>query len=120
MNTGIDFGALDTAVSELATAIAGGTSTAQAQSDFDAAFGTASSSDSVTQSFADLSKTIIDSGVTTTDLTTVAADQAAIGTAYSSYLMPNGPPFPILDVPPIPNTGTYPVQGADTSSWPAC
>ena len=116
LNTGIDFGALDTAVSELATAIAGGTSTAQAQSDFDAAFaGGTASSDAVKQSFADLSKTIIDSGVTTTDLTAVAADWAAIGKAYSPDLPANFPHVTIINVRPIPDTGTYPVQGADTS-----
>jgi hypothetical protein len=79
LDTRIDFGALDLAVSELATAIAGGTSTAQAQTDFAAVFtGMKVSSDTVTRSFAALSKAITDSDVTTADLTTVAADQAAI------------------------------------------
>jgi hypothetical protein len=75
----IDLKSLGAAVNELATAIAGGTSTAQAQTDFTAVFANTSvSSATVTQAFTDLSKAIADSGVTSTDLSTVAADQAAI------------------------------------------
>ncbi len=73
---------LNPVISELATAVAGGTSTSQAQTDFTALFGTSSnvSSTTITNTFNDLVKAIQDSAVTTTDLSTVAADQAAIQT----------------------------------------
>ncbi len=73
---------LNPVISELATAVAGGTSTSQAQTDFTALFGTSSnvSSTTITNTFNDLVKAIHDSAVTTADLSTVAADQAAIQT----------------------------------------
>ena len=72
---------LNKAVAELATAVAGGTSTAQAQSDFTALFsGSSVSATVINTSFADLVKAIGDSTVTTTDLSTVATDEAAIQT----------------------------------------
>jgi hypothetical protein len=76
---------LNKVVAELATAVAGGTSTAQAQSDFTALFGGSSVSTAVINTtFTDLVKTIGDSTVTTTDLTTVASDEAAIQTDLSN------------------------------------
>jgi hypothetical protein len=70
---------LHTVVSELATAVAGGTSTSQAQSDWTALFANSSVSTTViNNTFNDLVKAIQDSQVTTTDLTTVANDEAAI------------------------------------------
>ncbi len=72
---------LHSVVSELATAVAGGTSTSQAQSDWTALFSSSSVSTTVvTSTFNDLVKAIQDSNVTTTDLTTVASDEAAIQT----------------------------------------
>ncbi len=71
---------LNPVISELAVAVAGGTSTSQAQTDWSALFGTSSSvsTGTITTTFNDLVKAIQDSGVTTTDLSTVAADEAAI------------------------------------------
>jgi hypothetical protein len=81
----IDVKSLDAAVDELATAIAGGTSTTQAQTDFAAVYAkTSVAQATIAQAFTDLSKTITDSGVTSTDLSTVAADQAAIKSDLSS------------------------------------
>ena len=72
---------LDPVISELAMAVAGGTSTSQAQTDFTALFsGSGVSSTTITNTFNDLTKAIQHSAVTTTDLSTVAADQAAIQT----------------------------------------
>jgi hypothetical protein len=71
--------ALDPVISELAVAVAGGNSTSQALTDFTALFsGSSVSSTTITNTFNDLVKAIKDSGVTTNDLSTVAADQAAI------------------------------------------
>jgi hypothetical protein len=70
---------LNKTVSELATAVAGGTSTAQAQADFTALFsGSSVSTTTINTAFGDLTKAIHDSAVLPGDLTTVAADQAAI------------------------------------------
>jgi hypothetical protein len=70
---------LNPVVSELATAVAGQTDTSQAHSDFTGLFSSSSvSSMTVTNTFLDLVKAIQDSAVTTTDLSTVAADEAAI------------------------------------------
>ena len=70
---------LDKAVSELATAVAGGTSTAQAQTDFTALFsGSSVSTTTISTAFSDLTKAVQHSKVLPGDLTAVAADQAAI------------------------------------------
>jgi cell division protein FtsB len=88
----IDVKSLNAAVDELATAIAGGTSTTQAQTDFAAVFAsTTVTQATVTQAFTDLSTTITDSAVTSTDLSTVAADQAAIQSDLPTN--PWGPPI---------------------------
>ncbi len=66
------------AASELANAVAGGTSTTQAQTDFNALFsGSGTAQSVIDQTFSDLVQTIQDSHVTTTDLATVAADETA-------------------------------------------
>ncbi len=83
---GFHFGAksLNSAISELATAVAGGTSTSQAETDFTALFsGSSVSATTISTTFSDLTQTIHDSAVTTTDLSTVAADEAAIQTDLS-------------------------------------
>ena len=68
-------------ISELATAVAGGSSTAQAQSEFTALFsGSTVSASVITTTFNDLVKTIQDSKVTSSDLSAVAGDEAAIQT----------------------------------------
>ncbi len=75
---------LNPVISELATAVAGATSTSQAQSDFNALFtGSSVSTTVMNTTFSDLVKAIGDSGVTTNDLTTVASDEAAIQTDLS-------------------------------------
>jgi hypothetical protein len=66
-------------ISEIATAVAGGTSTTTAQSDWTALFnGSSVASTVVTNTFNDLVSTIKSSKVTTSELTTVANDEAAI------------------------------------------
>ncbi len=85
-----------------------GRSTAQAQTDFDAVFAkTTVTSATVTQAFNDLSKAITDSGVTTADLTTVAADRAAIQKDLTG--LPSG------SVPPI-GPG-QPIGPAQSVGW---
>jgi hypothetical protein len=80
-----DSSTLNPVISELATAVAGGTSTAQAQTDFSALFsGSSVSSTVINSTFGDVVKAIGDSGITTTDLVTVAADEAAIKTDLSN------------------------------------
>jgi len=77
----LSFSALNKVISELATAVAGGTSTSQAQSDWNALFsGSSVSTTVITNTFNDLVTAIGSSKVTTTDLTTVANDEAAIQT----------------------------------------
>jgi hypothetical protein len=77
----ISSSALNTVISELATAVAGGTSTSQALTDWTALFsGSSVSSTVITNTFNDLATAIGSSKVTTTDLTTVANDEAAIQT----------------------------------------
>ena len=78
---GFTFGtkSLNPVISELAIAVAGGTSTSQAQSDFTALFsGSKVSTTTINGTLTDLEQTIKDSAVTTSDLSTVAADEAAI------------------------------------------
>ena len=63
---------------ELATAVAGGTSTAQAEADWNALFVPSGTPQPVIdQSFADFVQTIRDSHVTSADLATVASDETA-------------------------------------------
>jgi hypothetical protein len=81
--TGFHFkgSSLHTVISELATALASSPpgSTSQAQTDWTNLFSGSSVSTSVISgTFGDLSKAIQDSHVTTTDLSTVASDEAAI------------------------------------------
>ncbi len=65
-------------VSELASAVAGGTSTTQAQTDWSALFaGSGVAQSVVDQTLSDLVQTIQDSHVTTTDLAAVAGDETA-------------------------------------------
>jgi hypothetical protein len=96
---------LKSVVSELATAVAGGTSTAQAQTDFNNLFsGSSVSTTVITNTFNDLVKTITDSGVTTTDLSTVASDEAAIQADLSNLPGHGASPWPgwLQDLPEIP------------------
>ncbi len=82
-NTGFrfQFSTLTPVISELASAVAGGTSTAQAQSDFSALFnGSSVSSSVISTTFSDLVRTISDSHVATSDLSTVSGDESAIQT----------------------------------------
>ncbi len=89
-----DQNTLNPVISELATAVAGGASTSQAQADWSALFSGSSVSQTTTDSaFADLVKAIQDSDVTTTDLATVASDQAAITADISN--LPSPPLIPI-------------------------
>jgi len=100
-------------ISELATAVAGGASTTQASSDFTALFtGPSVPTSVIDTTFSDLVMAIQDSKVTTTDLSTVASDEAAIQTDLSHLPAPfipafDGflnldPPTPIaVSVPPV-------------------
>jgi len=84
--------ALNPVISELAAAVAGGTSTSQARKDFTALFGTSSVSASVIgTTFSDLVKAIQDSKVAPADLSAVAGDQSAIQTDLNN-LHPGNPP----------------------------
>lgn len=81
----LDPQSLQKVMSELVTAVAGGTSTSQAQTDFNALFtGSNVAQTSIDQTFTDLIQTIQDSKVTAADLTTLTADQTAVQTDRSS------------------------------------
>ena len=90
---------LNSVITELATAVAGGTSTSQAQTDFTALFSKSSvTATTITTTFNDLTQTIHDSAVITTDLSTVAADEAAIQADLGKLPIPFLPgPQPWLD-----------------------
>ncbi len=97
---------LHSVISELATAVAGGASTSQAQSDWIALFsGSSVSTTVVTNTFNDLVTVIQDSHVTTTDLATVASDEAAIQTDLGSRFLPPSMapmgPAPLLATDPL-------------------
>jgi len=111
---------LNPVISELATAVAGGSSTTQAQTDFTGVFsGTSVSTATITTTFNDVVKAIQDSNVTTTDLTTVATDQAAIQ-ADLKKLVPVVPITPIVPIGPvipiIPWSGSGTSGGGSTGS----
>jgi hypothetical protein len=99
--SGFRFGvkSLNPTISELATAVAGGASTGQAQTDFTALFnGSSVATTTITTTFNDLVQTIKDSAVTTTDLSIVAADEAAVQADLSKLRSPWLPePEPWLD-----------------------
>jgi hypothetical protein len=70
---------LQKTVSELATAVAGGADTTQAKTDFNAlSSGSNVAQATIDKTFNDLVQTIQDSKITAADLTSLAADQAAI------------------------------------------
>jgi hypothetical protein len=129
-----DVKSLNSTISELATAVAGQTSTSPAQTDFTALFnGSSVSSTTITKTFKDLIKAIQDSAVTTTDLSTVASDEAAIQadlpklpirwyggaepwldgvgiapaalTVGPSVVTPVATPLPAITVPPLESVG---------------
>ena len=77
----LDPQSLDKVVNELVTAVAAGTDTTQAKTDFNALFsGSNVAQTSIDKTFNDLVQTIQDSKITAADLTTLAADQTAIQT----------------------------------------
>ena len=77
----LDPQSLQKVVNELVSAVAAGTDTTQAQTDFNALFsGSNVAQTSIDKTFNDLVQTIQDSKITAADLTTLAADQAAIQT----------------------------------------
>jgi cell division protein FtsB len=77
----LDPQSLKTVTTELATAVAGGTDTNQAKTDFNALFkGSSVPQTAIDKTFTDIVQTITDSKVTATDLQTVATDQKAIQT----------------------------------------
>jgi hypothetical protein len=98
---GFHFGvkSLNSVISELATAVAGGTSTSQAQTDFSTLFANSNvSTATIATTFNDLVQTIHDSAVTTTDLANVAADEAAIQADLAKLPIPWLPgPEPWMD-----------------------
>ena len=70
---------LQKTVTELATAVAGGTDTSQAKTDFNTLFsGSKVAQATIDKTFADLVQTIQDSKITSDDLTALAAAQAAV------------------------------------------
>jgi len=93
----LDSQTLSPVISELAAAVAGGSSTSQAQSDFIALFSGSSLSGSASDTiFLGVATAITDSKVTPTDLSTVAADEAAIQTDLSHV---PGRYLPIVESP---------------------
>jgi cell division protein FtsB len=77
----IDPTALQKVTTELASAVASGASTRQAQTDFNNLFtGSSVSQATITKSFNDMVQAIQDSKITSTDLTTIATDRTAIQT----------------------------------------
>ncbi|MFI5455011.1 MAG: hypothetical protein ACHRXM_06125 [Isosphaerales bacterium] len=108
--------ALNPVISELAAAVAGGTSTSQAQKDFTALFGTSSVSASVIDTtFSDLVKAMQDSKVAPADLSAVAGDQAAIQTDLNNLHPGNPPGGPGTGIG-APGTGTNGSGGGSTKS----
>ncbi len=101
---------LNPVISELANAVAGGSSTTQAQTDFAALFTGKVSNSVVTATFNDLVKAIQDSNVTTADLATVAKDEAAIQSDLSNLHKSKGG----TGTPGTGNTGTG-TQGSGSS-----
>jgi hypothetical protein len=82
---------LQSVISELAQAVAGGTSTTAAQTAWNNLFTNASVSTTViNNTFNDLVTTITDSNVTTSDLSTVASDEAAIQKDLSNLFPHHG------------------------------
>jgi hypothetical protein len=76
---GIKADDLNAVLSSLATAVAGGADTSQAQSDFNALFADSKvDQDAIDKTFADLVQTIQDSNITTTDLTDFATAVSAL------------------------------------------
>ncbi|WP_076351736.1 hypothetical protein [Paludisphaera borealis] len=76
---GLKTESLQTVLGSLATAVAGGADTTQAQADFNALFsGSKVDQATIDKTFTDLVQTIKDSKITTTDLTDFAAAQAAL------------------------------------------
>jgi hypothetical protein len=75
----LDPQALQTAASAIATAVATGSDTSQAKTDFSALFANSNvTQTTIDKAFADIVQTVTDSKVTGTDLTTIATDQTNI------------------------------------------
>ena len=112
---------LDKVTAELATAVAAGTDTTQAKTDFAALFtGSSVSQATIDAAFTDLVKAIKDSGVTSAQLATIAADQAAVQADLSSHGTGSGSDHSGDCVPTPPattggTTTTTPTQGSTTS-----
>ena len=98
-----------TAVGELATAIASGASTAQAQADFNAAFSGIPGA-LLDKAFADLAQEIEDAHVTTADLSAVATDTANLQSDQPNYDIYIGAEIPVT------RTLTSGTGGSATSS----
>ena len=82
---------LDKVVNELVTAVVAGTDTTPAKTDFNAlSTGSNVAQTSIDKTFNDLVQTIQDSKITPADLTTLAADQAAIQTDRTNLLNGSG------------------------------
>ena len=85
----LDPQSLDKVVNELITAVAAGTDTTQAKTDFNALFaGSNVAQTSIDKTSNDLVQTIQDSKITSADLSAVAADQAAVQSDLNN--LPNG------------------------------
>jgi len=97
-----DASTLHNVISEIATAVAGGTSTSQAQSDWTAVFsGSSVTTTVINNTFNDLVKTVGDSHVTTTDLSTVASDEAAIQNDVANLGNQYWPAFGLTGISPL-------------------
>ncbi len=90
-----DATALQDAVGKLATAVASGADTGEAQAAFNALFADSSvGQETIDKAFADLVQTIQDSHVTADDLQTIADDRQAVQTALESLDQERSPSGP--------------------------
>jgi mucin-22 len=116
---------LNKATAELATAVAAGSDTTQAKTDFNALFtGSSVTQATIDAAFTDLTKAIKDSGITTAQLTAIAADQTAIQTDLSAISTSSGHHDNDNDgddtpLTPPATTGTTSSTGLGTTTTPA-
>jgi len=79
--TSLNRTALNKAVTDLATAVAGGTDTTAAKAEFSALFtGTSVLQATIDKTYADVVQTVMDSKVTPTDINTITTDRTAVQT----------------------------------------
>ena len=112
-DVGVNWDAAQTAIGQLVIAVAAGTSTSQAQTDFRDSFAANAPAALLTQTINDVIEAVGDSHVTPADLSTVASDEAAV------YAEMGGAPLgAILLPPPAVPTSPVPVDQPASPSVP--